>query len=68
VFLSSWGCWEASLSQRGRVKVVGVESGKSDRCVRVHAPLIDSALLLSAAASFSLPCLREEAVEREDRR
>jgi hypothetical protein len=54
------------------VKVVGVESGKSDRCVRVHAcmraPLIDSALLLSAAASFSLPCLREEAVEREDRR
>jgi len=54
------------------VKVVGVERGKSDRCVRVHAcmraPLIDSALLLSAAASFSLPCLREEAVEREDRR
>lgn len=44
------------------MKVVGVESGKSDQCV------IDSALLLSAAASFSLPCLREEAVEREDRR
>ena len=47
---------------------MGVKSGKSDRCVRVRAPLIDSTLLLSAAASFSLPFLREEAVEGEDRR